>query len=165
MPEHVLEKHLGNEPSTPTHEAEQQSDDPRRSLIPRRVPLQVLSEHSLRALRGKQPLEHGFVESSDKSFAWLAQAVRSIAAGGQHTVAVTDTSVHTWGSNSCGQLGTRTFRDKGSPTEVKDLTGKGVCQVACGLEHTLFLCGYGTNCCCPPSRCTPFGVGLSATFA
>ena len=97
---------------------------------------------SLRASRGTQPSEHGFVESSDRSFAWLAQAVRSIAAGGQHTVAVTDMSVHTWGSNSCGQLGTRTFRDKGSPTEVKDLTGKGVCQVACGLEHTLFLCGY-----------------------
>ena len=46
VPEHVLEKHLGNEPSTPTHEAEQQSDDPRRSLIPRRVPLQVVSQHS-----------------------------------------------------------------------------------------------------------------------
>lgn len=72
---------------------------------------------------------------------WV-QAVRSIAAGGQHTVAATDSSVFAWGSNSCGQLGTRTFRDKAAPTEVKDLSGKGVVQVACGHEHTLFLCGY-----------------------
>lgn len=67
------------------------------------------------------------------------QAVRAIAAGGQHTVAVTDSNVFAWGNNSCGQLGTRTFRDKAVPTEIKDLAGKGVIQVACGLEHTLFL--------------------------
>ena len=70
----------------------------------------------------------------------MLQGVRAIAAGGQHTVAVTDTSVYSWGSNSSGQLGTRTFRDKKIPTEVKDLAGEGVCQVACGAEHTLFLC-------------------------
>ncbi|KAK9819719.1 hypothetical protein WJX72_001643 [[Myrmecia] bisecta] len=70
-------------------------------------------------------------------------AVRWVAAGSQHTVAVTDTSVWAWGSNSCGQLGTRTFRDKHSPTEVKDLEGKGVTSVACGTEHTLFLCKDG----------------------
>lgn len=69
----------------------------------------------------------------------LKQGVRAIAAGGQHTIAVTDTTVYSWGSNSCGQLGTRTFRDKKTPTEIKDLAGLGVCQVACGAEHTLFL--------------------------
>ena len=68
------------------------------------------------------------------------QGVRSIAAGGQHTVAVADLCVYSWGSNSSGQLGTRTFRDKEDPTEIKDLAGEGVYQVACGAEHTLFLC-------------------------
>ncbi len=63
-----------------------------------------------------------------------------VAAGAQHTIAVTDTTVYAWGSNSCGQLGTRTFKDKGSPTEIKDLEGKGVSAVACGDAHTIFLC-------------------------
>ena len=62
-----------------------------------------------------------------------------MAAGGAHTAAVTETSVYSWGSNSAGQLGSRTFRDKAAPTEVKDLAGKGVVQVACGAEHSLFL--------------------------
>lgn len=55
-------------------------------------------------------------------------------------MAVTDAAVYSWGSNACGQLGTRTFRDKGMPTEVTDLAGKNVTQVACGDAHTLFLC-------------------------
>ncbi len=67
------------------------------------------------------------------------QNVRAVAAGGAHTAAVTEGSVYSWGSNSAGQLGSRTFRDKAAPTEVKDLAGKGVAQVACGAEHSLFL--------------------------
>ena len=55
-------------------------------------------------------------------------------------MAVTDAAVFAWGSNACGQLGSRTFRDKGMPTEVRDLAGKHVGQVACGDAHTLFLC-------------------------
>lgn len=68
------------------------------------------------------------------------QNVRAVAAGGAHTAAVTERTVYSWGSNSAGQLGSRTFRDKASPTEIKDLAGKGVLQVACGAEHSLFLC-------------------------
>ena len=68
------------------------------------------------------------------------QHVRCVAAGGHHTVAVTDTAVYAWGSNSCGQLGTRTFKDKASPTDIKELEGTGVDSVACGAQHTLFLC-------------------------
>lgn len=44
VPEHVLDKHLGNEPSTPTQEAEAPPEDPRRCTVPKRVPLQVLSQ-------------------------------------------------------------------------------------------------------------------------
>ncbi len=47
------------------------------------------------------------------------QAVRSVAAGGHHTVAVTDGAVYAWGSNACGQLGTRTFRDRDTPAKVR----------------------------------------------
>ena len=49
----------------------------------------------------------------------LLQAVRAVAAGGHHTVAVLDSAVYAWGSNRCGQLGTRTFRDRDTPAEVR----------------------------------------------
>ena len=68
------------------------------------------------------------------------QHVRCVAAGGHHTVAVTDTSVCAWGANNCGQLGTRTFKDKAAPTDIKELEHVGVASVACGAHHTLFLC-------------------------
>ncbi len=45
--------------------------------------------------------------------------MRSVAAGGHHTVAVTDGAVYAWGSNACGQLGTRTFRDRDTPAKVR----------------------------------------------
>ena len=54
-------------------------------------------------------------------------------------MALTDSQVFAWGSNACGQLGSRTFKDKGMPTEVRDLAGKHISQVACGDAHTLFL--------------------------
>ena len=82
--------------------------------------------------------------------ACFLQHVRCVAAGGHHTVAVTDTSVCAWGSNSCGQLGTRTFMDKAAPTEIKELEGVGVDTVTCGAQHTLFLCRYANTSCPAP---------------
>ena len=55
-------------------------------------------------------------------------------------MAVTDNQVCAWGANNCGQLGTRTFKDKAAPTDIKELEGAGVETVACGAQHTLFLC-------------------------
>ncbi len=72
----------------------------------------------------------------------MSQGIRWVAAGGQHTVAVAEKQVFSWGSNSCGQLGTRTFKDQNSPAEVKSLEGLQVLQAACGTAHTLFLCRY-----------------------
>lgn len=66
-----------------------------------------------------------------------------MAAGALHTVAVTDEEVYSWGDNSAGQLGNRTFRPSATPSEVVDLAGRGVCQVACGARHTLFVCHDG----------------------
>ena len=74
---------------------------------------------------------------------WV-QGVRSTAAGCWHTVALTDEEVYSWGSNTGGQLGNRTFRSSRLASEVVDLTGRGVIQVAAGSEHTLFVCRDGT---------------------
>lgn len=93
-----------------------------------------------------QEAGHAHSNPSDKlmnrclTVSCLLQHVRCVAAGGHHTVAVTDTTVCAWGSNSCGQLGTRTFMDKAAPTDIKELEGANVDNVACGAQHTLFLC-------------------------
>ena len=34
--------------------------------------------------------------------------------------------------------------DKAAPTEIKELEGVGVDNVACGAQHTLYLCRYAT---------------------
>ena len=51
------------------------------------------------------------------------QAVRWIAAGSEHMVAVTDTAVHSWGCNSMGQLGLGHFREQQQPAEILSLHG------------------------------------------
>eukprot|EP00884_Botryococcus_braunii_P023346 jgi/Botrbrau1/9696/Bobra.0201s0026.1 len=113
--EEVLEKHLESDPNTPTSDTANTDDF--RVLVPRRVPL---------------------------------KGVRSVAAGGSHTVAVTDGGVYAWGSNSCGQLGVArglsgpAFQDQMEPQLVEELRGKAVLHVACGSDHTLFLCRDGS---------------------
>lgn len=72
------------------------------------------------------------------------QGVRFLASGWNHIIAVTDDHVFAWGSNSHGQLGTRTLRSCQLPTEVMDLHKMGVCQVACGAAHSLFCCRDGS---------------------
>lgn len=71
------------------------------------------------------------------------QGVRAMAAGGTHTVAITDEEVYSWGDNSYGQLGIRTFKDVHHPVEIEDLAGAGVISVACGMRHSIFICRDG----------------------
>ena len=71
------------------------------------------------------------------------RGVRGVAAGSSHTVAFTDDEVYAWGSNAFGQLGTGTFVDEHHPAKIESLSHKGICEVACGSRHTLFLCRAG----------------------
>lgn len=72
------------------------------------------------------------------------QGVRAMAMGAAHTVVATDEEVYAWGDNSYGQLGLRSLASMSMPTEVQDLRNAGVCQLAAGARHTLFLCRDGT---------------------
>lgn len=90
------------------------------------------------------------------------QGVRFVAAGSLHTVALTDEEVYSWGDNSAGQLGNRTFRGTSLPSEVVDLAGRGVVQVACGARHTLFVCHDGEVYGCGSSQHGQLPAGCSA---
>ena len=72
------------------------------------------------------------------------QGVRTIAAGGGHTIAVTDEEVYSWGDNTYGQLGLRHFRDVMQPAEINGLAGAGIIQVACGTRHSIFVSRDGS---------------------
>jgi alpha-tubulin suppressor-like RCC1 family protein len=67
--------------------------------------------------------------------------VTSIAAGYDHSMALTPDGVFTWGSNGAGQLGDNTTLSKSRPVQVLGLTGtgflSGVTSIAAGGSHSL----------------------------
>jgi alpha-tubulin suppressor-like RCC1 family protein len=69
----------------------------------------------------------------------LSGAIKAIAAGDAHTVALmNDDTVWTWGSNSNGQLGDGTTDDKSTPVQVTGLSGV-IKAIAAGDAHTVAL--------------------------
>ena len=76
----------------------------------------------------------------------LSSGVIAIAAGYQHTCAVTNTgAVKCWGYNTYGQLGDGTTTAKSVPTNVPALT-TGATAIAAGYYHTCAIASGGAKC-------------------
>lgn len=93
------------------------------------------------------------------------KGVRYIAAGGFHTVAVTDDSVYSWGHGGAGALGHGNYEDKVIPTRVKALMGKEIEKVSCGQHHTLLLRRDGAVYGCGSSKYSQLGGAVNRLSA
>ena len=71
----------------------------------------------------------------------LGQAVRAVACGAAHSIAVTATGqVLSWGLGGTGQLGHGDLSSCATPRPIAALSGEVVQGVACGFGHSIALC-------------------------
>ncbi len=82
----------------------------------------------------------------------LGSAVSAIAAGGDHTCALSNSNVYCWGYNNYGQLGNgNTVMSVNTPVQVQGVGGtgalSGIVAVTAGANHTCALAGSGSVYC------------------
>jgi len=75
----------------------------------------------------------------------LANGVRVVAAGFDHTRAIVDGSARCWGANGSGQLGNGSVADGPVPVKVSGLAA-GTQVIVAGWSHTCALVVGGGRC-------------------
>lgn len=91
----------------------------------------------------------------------LQSGIVAVAAGGEHTCAITDAGAVTcWGANGSGQLGNGTTTTAGSPVNALGLTS-GVTALSAGTFHTCAITGNGEAWCWGWNGYGQLGIGTA----
>ncbi|KAL4588365.1 hypothetical protein LXL04_001249 [Taraxacum kok-saghyz] len=89
----------------------------------------------------------GTIEDSlvpQKIEAFQGITVKMVAAGAEHTVAITeDGDLYGWGWGRYGNLGLGDRKDRNIPEKVSIISGEKMVQVACGWRHTISVTSSG----------------------
>ena len=95
----------------------------------------------------------------------LTSGVSAIAAGGQHTCALTTNGrVKCWGYNGAGQLGDGKYYDSSTPVNVSELTS-GVSAIAAGGNNTCALTAVGGVKCWGDNMGGQLGINMQANLS
>jgi alpha-tubulin suppressor-like RCC1 family protein len=66
----------------------------------------------------------------------LNETIGLISCGAEHTVAVGNSRIFSWGSGDGGRLGHNDFNDRWEPTEISSLSGQMIVDISCGTWHS-----------------------------
>ncbi len=64
------------------------------------------------------------------------QKIRLVACGSEHSVAVGQSRMYSWGSGDGGRLGHGDYNDRWNPTEISALNGERIVDISCGTWHS-----------------------------
>ncbi len=65
----------------------------------------------------------------------LNEHIRLVSCGAEHTVAVGDSRIFSWGSGDGGRLGHGDYLDHWEPSEILSLRGQRIVDISCGTWH------------------------------
>ena len=64
------------------------------------------------------------------------QKIRLVACGAEHSIAVGQSHIYSWGSGDGGRLGHGDYGDRWQPTEITALSGETIVDISCGTWHS-----------------------------
>ena len=67
---------------------------------------------------------------------FFQEKVKMVACGSEHSIAITNSGIYSWGVGDGGRLGHGDFEDRWEPNKIKALEGCNILDISCGVWHS-----------------------------